>query len=265
MENNMQDNLTCKKCGRLVNCLFRFCPSCGEPLHILLEQINAKPELFIDLMNSLYNLIADKSNEKRTEYLPSLSENIMSRRCKIEFEDEVRSISIMYLTKGGLPDAVLDLYPMALTNSLSGYVYRTIEEFVTHKKSTKLSDADREYLVTSMYKEAEADLRNSCYKVLSENNELDRRVLFCLALRWDNRHLKYLLADDEQQGEWFYEVLSQNIETTINCHERAFEALKSNTDITALMSRRKDAIRDGVEQDILFGYIVKLSESLYPY
>jgi hypothetical protein len=234
-------------------------------MHISIEQINAKPEQFIDLMNSLYNLIADKNNAKRTEYLPALSENIMSRRCKIEFEDEIRSIAINYLTKGGLPDAVQDLYPMSLTNSLSGYVYRTIEELVTNKRSSKLPDVDRDYLMTSMYKEAEADLKNSCFRVLSEDDELDRRVLFCLALRWDNRHLKYLLADDKQQGEWFYTVLSQNIESTMKCNERAFKALKANTDITALMFRKQDAIRDGVEQDILFGYIVKLSESLFPY
>ena len=260
----MQDNSTCKKCGRLVNCLFRFCPFCGEPIHISLEQINTKPELFVELMNSLYNLIADKNNEKRTEYLTPLSESVMSRRCKIEFEDEFRSISMTYLTKGGLPDAVLDLYPMSLTNSLSGYVYRTIEELVTHKKSAELSDADRQYLMTSMYREAEADLKNGCYRILREDNELDRRLLFCLALRWDNRHLKYLLADDEQQGEWFSTVLSQNVERTVQCNERAFKALKPGMDITALLDRKLGAIRDGVEQDILFGYIVKLSESLYP-
>jgi hypothetical protein len=261
----MQDNLTYKKCGRLVDCLFRFCPFCSAPIHISLEQINTKPELFIDQMNSLYNFIADKNNEKRSEYLPPLSESIMSRRCKIEFEDEFRSISMTYLTKGGLPDAVLDLYPMSLTNSLSGYVYRTVEELVTHKKSAELSDTDRQYLRTSMYREAEADLKNSYYKVLREDNALDNRVLFCLALRWDNRHLKYLLADDEQQGEWFSKVLSQNIERTIQYNERAFRALKPNTDITALLDRKQGAIRNGVEQDILFGYIVKLSESLYPY
>jgi hypothetical protein len=52
---------------------------------------------------------------------------------------------------------------------------------------------------------------------------------------------------------------------TIQCNEKAFKALKPNTDITALLDRKQGAIRDGVEQDILFGYIVKLSESLYPY
>jgi len=183
----------------------------------------------------------------------------------MEFEDEFRAISMTYITKGGLPDAVMDLYPMSLTNSLSGYVYRSIEEFVTHKKSAELPESERQYLKKSMYKEAEADLKNSCYKVLREDNELDSRVLFCLALKWNNRHLKFLLADDEQHGKWFSKVLPQNVERTIQCNEKAFKALKPNTDITALLGRKHGAIRDGVEQDFMFGYIVKLSESLYPY
>jgi hypothetical protein len=164
-----------------------------------------------------------------------------------------------------VPDAVQALYPLSLSNSLTGYVYRSVEEFVTDRKSAELSPTERECLLTSLYEEAEQDLKDSCYKALNRNDELDGRILFCLALRWRNRHLKYLLADDEQQGCWYFNALQQNIEGSIRCHERAYKALFPDADIASLMERKQDAIRENTEQDVFFGYIVKLSESLHPY
>jgi hypothetical protein len=71
-------SVKCKSCGASVDCLFRFCPACGGRIHIPLERTNAKPEMFIDLMNSLYSLLVDKNNASRTKYLPALSENAMT-------------------------------------------------------------------------------------------------------------------------------------------------------------------------------------------
>lgn len=255
----------CKKCGRVVDYFFRYCPSCGERIYISLEALNAKPELFIDLLNSLYNLIADKNNDRRTEYFPVLSESIIIRRCKIEYDDQVKSILLDSILKGGLPDALRDLYHLSLTNTLSGYTYRSIEEFIVNIKSEKLSESEKNSLISSLFKEAGEALRNDCYKVLNPDNIVDNRVLFCLSLRWDNRHMKYLLADEKHQSEWYSNILSQNTANSMKYHEKIYKILRLDADVKSIIARKQNAIQENVEQDIIFGYIVKLCESLNPY
>ena len=72
----------CDKCGKAFDYSFRYCPTCGGRLYFSLDTPNAKPEMFIDFFNSLYNLLADKNNDSRSKYLPNLSEKIIARRCK---------------------------------------------------------------------------------------------------------------------------------------------------------------------------------------
>lgn len=254
----------CKKCGKTIEYSFRYCPSCGAEAYVSLDASNAKPESFIDLFNSLYNLLTDKNNDERSKHLPVLSENIITRRCKLEYEADVNDMLRNLVMKFVPPEATVGMYHLSLTNVLTGYTYRSIEEFVVNKKSQKLSEADKTYLMTSLFKEAGQELKNSCYKVLDPNNPIDNRVLFCLALRWDNRHMKYLLAEEKFQSKWYPNILSQNIATSQKYHEEMFKLLLPGADVMSIFARKRAAIEDGVEQDILFGYIVKLAESLNP-
>jgi hypothetical protein len=255
----------CDKCGKAVDYSFRYCPTCGGQLYVSLDTPNAKPEMFIDLFNSLYNLLADKNNDSRSKYLPNLSENIIARRCKLEYEDDyqdmIRNLGMKFVP----PNAATDMYYLSLTNTLAGYTYRSIEELIVKRKSEMLSEAEKRHFMSSLLKDAEHDLENSCYKVLDTSNFVDNRVLFCLSVRWKNGQLKYLLADDIYQREWFFNILSQNIAKSMKYHEKIFKLLMPGADVTAIVERKREAIEDGTEQDFLFGYIVKLSESLSPY
>lgn len=148
---------------------------------------------------------------------------------------------------------------------MTGYTYRSIEEIIVKKKSDKLSESDKISLMTSLFAEAGDDLKRSCYKVLDSRNDLDNRVLFCLSLRWDNRHMKYQLAEDNYQNKWCSLILSQNVLTSLKHHENIFKLLLPGANVKIMVNKKRSAIEDGVQQDFLFGYIVKLAESLNPY
>jgi len=260
----MPTGMKCRKCGAEIDPFSRFCPRCGNQVYVSLDQ-DPKPEIFIDLFLSLYNLLADITNERRGHYLANTSEKIMRRRCRLEFDDETKRFTLDFLTRGGLPDAVLDLYNMAISNCLNGYTYRVVEEMVTKTKSPKLSDAEIHYLMTSMHQEAGDELKQSCYRELSPKDALDHRVLFCLALSWDNRHLGYMLADDTHQKEWYGSLLSDCVQDSMRINEGAFRVLVPKANIRAIMERKESVITDSVVEDFKFGYIVRLSESLFPY
>lgn len=171
----------CNKCGKAVDYSFRYCPTCGGQLYVSLDTPNAKPEMFIDLFNSSYNLLADKNNDSRSKYLPNLSENIIARRGELEYEDDyqdmIRNLGMKFVP----PNATTDMYYLSLTNTLAGYTYRSIEELIA-------------------------------------------------------KSMKY--------------------------HEKIFKLLIPSADVTAIVERKREVIEDGTEQDLLFGYIVKLSEFL---
>ena len=258
----MDDSLQCGKCGYWVHAFLRCCPECGEPVFLTLDKSNARPELFFDLMTSLFNLVADKSNSRRERYLPQFSEDTIFRRCEIEFAGEAHCFALQSATEDDWPEEIQDLFAMTLTNTLVGYVYRSVEEFVTSKKTEELQPAEKDYLMASLGKE---DLDHSCYRLLSAGDELDRRVLFCLALRLDSSHIMYKLADSEQQKEWYFSVIEQSLEKTIQFYKIACRALWPKKDLGEFLESRQEVIRENVEKDFLFGYVVKLSESLNPY
>lgn len=254
----------CKKCGHWMDYSFRYCPSCSAPAYTSLEPENATPDSFPDLFNSLYNLLADRSNSKRSQYLPSSSEQVITRRCKIEFDDEYGGMVRNLVAKFIPPTAAENLYHLYLTNTLTGYTYRSIEEIISKRKSPPLSESDKEYFMRSLFSEAGDDLKQSGYKVLDPGDHLDNRVLFCLAIRWGNRHLKFQLVDDKFQDKWGETILSQNISLGMEHHESIFRLLFPGADAKSMAAKKHSEIADGTQQDFLFGYIVKLAESLVP-
>ncbi len=260
----MDDALQCGNCGMWIHCFIRHCPACGKTLLISLNKANAKPELFFDLMTSLYNLVADNNNANRSRYLPSMSENIILRRCSVEFSDELHDLSLNYSYEADWPEEVKDLHAMCLTNVLCGYVYRTIEEFITDRKSPKLSSERKERLWGYLDANRET-LKNSCYSQLDRKSDVDGRVLLCMAIILGKSHLEFMLADEQHQREWFSSIIEQSTERALEFYKRAFRALWPEKKIRDLIWQRHDFIRENVQRGFLFGYAVKLSESLIPY
>jgi hypothetical protein len=262
----MDDSLQCGNCGIWVHCFLRNCPECGAPVFLALDRANAKPEHFFDLMTSLYNLVADKENPGRARYLPGISERVIQRRCEIEFQDEAHVFGFGHHDDEDWPEEIRDIFAMALTNTLIGYIYRYIEEFICRTKDGKcgeLTEVERESLVSVLMSD-ESGYNESCFRVLNSENEIDWRVLFCLALRINKNYVRYLLAEEDQEDEWFSSILEQSIEKTTYYYGMAFRALWPDKDLRQFLARRHNIIRKNVEKDFLFGYVVRLSESLHP-
>src|SRR5271157_5095275 len=66
--------VSCKKCGKEVDAGNRFCERCGAPIHLILDSQAAESAEFIDIFNSVFNLLANSANLDRT--------NISRRRAK---------------------------------------------------------------------------------------------------------------------------------------------------------------------------------------
>jgi len=259
----MDESLQCGRCGIWVHCFLRYCPECGEPIFLAIDPVNAKPENFFELMTSLYNLVADKENPRRTRYLPGISERVMHRRCEIEFQDEAHVFGFGHHSDENWPEEIRDIFAMVLTNTLTGYIYRYVEEFILDDKCAELDASERAALVFTLVT-GDTGFNESCFRALNPENEIDRRVLFCLALRIDENYNRYLLAAEDQEDEWFTSIIEQSIEKTTYYYGMAFRALWPEKDLRQFLENRKSIIRENVEKDFLFGYVVRLSESLKP-
>lgn len=259
----MDDAVQCRNCGIWVHCFLRNCPVCGEAVFTSLEKSNAGPERFFDLMTSLYNLVADTDNPERSRYIPSISENIIIRRCGIDFPGELHVLSMDYESEYEWPEEVRDLYAMCLTNTLCGYVFRSVEEIVSHEKSPELSTETVNGILSSLDSHKEI-IEKSSYRFLDRLDYPDSRALFCLAMLTNGAHLEYRLADPEQHDAWFSSIIEQSTDRAVEFFKIAFGALRPKEDISDLILKWHDFIRENVERGFLFGYAVRLSESLVP-
>jgi hypothetical protein len=159
-------------------------------------------------------------------------------------------------------ETLMSLYWLSLSNALTGYAYRTVEEVIYEEQGPRMPETERERLLNSMFRECAADLNEGGYRTLRQDDVVDRRLLLCLALRWNNHHLPYILADNDEQARLWGAVFSQNLQLSENCYVRVFASLGMLKKDRGLSDTTRDQVRDGVQQDLLHGYIVKLSESL---
>jgi len=233
-----------------------------------LDLAGAGPESFIPILNSLYNLLAAKQGESphpdHLKYLPEPSERVMIRRCRIEHRMNLKSFADTIKRNSGAEAVLMDLYTLALSNTLAGYVYRSVEEAVCKKKSAQLAESEKAQLINSMYAEYGSEMSKTLYGELRAEDVADGRLVLCLALRWKNRHLKYLLAEDQLQQKWWETVFSQNLALSLHCVEHVFRTLRLLSEGKSLSENNTAAAVERAEQDLIHGYIVKLSESLVP-
>lgn len=260
----MDDALQCSNCGIWVHCFIRKCPICGKSIFTSLDITNARPERFFDLMTSLYNLVADRENPQRNLYIPSFSEEIILRKCGMDFQDEMHAVFLKCESEYEWPEEIRDLYAMCLSYTLCGYVFRTVEELVSQGKSHELSTETVNRIISSLVSRKEI-FEKSSYKLLDWQNELDSRILFCLAMLMNGTHLECRLVDPEQHEAWSSCIIEQSTSRAVEFFEIAFGALRPDKSIPELVLEWHDFIRDNVERGFLFGYAVKLSESLIPY
>ena len=84
-----------------------------------------------------------------------------------------------------------------------------------------------------------------------------QRILFIFYLQDDNKHMNYAL-DEAMLGRYFDIILETNVERTIERHRHGLSV--AHLDRTP----KANEIAEEVLNDIVFGYCLKLSESLFP-
>lgn len=256
----MNDSIKCGNCGSRVHCFTRYCPVCGKAVFTSLIPANAQPRRFFDLMTSLYNLVANRDNPERNRYIPFFSEDTIMHRCNTYFYYELHHL-MPHAVEHDCKEEVQDLYTMCLSNSLCGYVFRHIEEFVTGGRSPELTPPEKERIRAL----PDSNIKKSCYEYFSHVNSLEDRVLFCLGILMSNCHRQYMLAELAQYEEWFTVIIAQSTDRTLEFYKPVFESLCPGKRASQRISDNYHVIRDNVERDFLFGYAVKLGESLDPY
>ncbi len=188
----------------------------------------------------------------------------MARRSRIEHEADIKELFPFALIQPGADSVLMDLYTLSLSNALAGYVYRTVEEMTCESSTPPLSKQEKSYLLRTMYEESGSDLTSSEYRDLRDDDAIDSRLLFCLAIRWKNRQLNYMLADEATHRRWWAIVFGENVELSENCFERVYRDLGRLRTNQGLSDDAKEMVRGFVEQDVIHGYIAKLAESLDP-
>lgn len=258
---------TCTACGLTSPLSYRFCPKCGTSLYDELDPPQATPDSFIPLLNSLYNLLAVRDGKlrhaDRQRYFPAPSEEVIIRRCRIEHRIDLSQLLPYDLYQQTEDESLMGLYKFSLSTSLAGYAYRSVEEMIYKDKPGPLSEAQKQDLLSVLYREGGDDISGSEYRTLSPADRVDSRLLLCLAIRWNSGYKNYLLADDSQHEEWWGIVVSKNTEEAMERYRQVYTSLGAMS--SGLPgSELEDLAIDHVEQDLIHGYIVKLLESLAP-
>ncbi len=263
----MTHSIKCPRCGKEVDLSFRFCPQCAQPVFIDLARNDLTGDMFLDVLNSVYNLIITRDAQQRDVYYHPLSRILINKRYEFEYEDSTRIHAFAFPTGVAFPDrmrVIAGFFRSRASNAVTGYAIRVAEELIVKKKTIALSLKEVENAINSFLKEfAEADIVKIICAHMSDKTQ-QTRIMFVLYIQADNKHMNYFL-DEPMLQRWFDIILQRNIELTLQMDRDAFSKVTTrNSDIESFITRNKDMIFEGVLNDIVFGYCVKLSESLFP-
>ncbi|MHA1677948.1 MAG: hypothetical protein ACTSW3_04090 [Promethearchaeota archaeon] len=265
----MNKTKICNKCGHSSKIASRYCEKCGNPLFIELDSSNLREEKLIDIFNSLYNLICDKSNSERKQYISSLSEKVIFDRNKRIFKDYAKNISILKSMSGSNPFD-LNLSPLiqsTSSNVLSGYTFRVAEELHTGKKSDNLDIKEIEKIIIEYLEAGKKAIGDEFLWYKSDiKSPLIKREILSTALLRDNKYLSFTLLDEENIKSWLSHIMNGNFKRHIKTIERLYNNIYGSPQVAKnLVSNNQEKYGNDVIEDVIFGYCLRLSESLMPY
>jgi hypothetical protein len=143
------------------------------------------------------------------------------------------------------------------SNTVTGYAVRATEELIVKKKTLPLSVKEIENGI-NFFKNLYSDeyLVKDIAVHMADKAE-ERRILFIFFIQDDNKHMNYFL-DEPMFQRWFHIILESNTEATLQRYRDAFSISGSHA------TPKVDEIAEEVLNDMVFGYCVKLSETLFP-
>ena len=245
--------MKCTHCGTEADYSFRFCLHCGQSLYIDLLREDLTPEHFLDVMDSAYNLIITKDNKDRDNYYHPVSRALINKRYELEYDALVKSASFSFERSD--INTFQIIAQARSSNAVTGYSIRVSEELITKKRSTAYLTLFIENAITSFsneYKE-EYIVKNIASNMPTEDEK--ERLLFIFFIQNDNKHMQFFL-DETMLNKWFNIVLGTNAERTLEKYHKVFSKISRVP--------KKDDVYEEVLNDIVFGYCVRLSETLFP-
>lgn len=263
----MTDSTKCVRCGKKVDLSFRFCPQCGQPVFIDLSRKDLTGDIFLDVLNSVYNLIITPDIQERDTYYHPVSRMLINKRYELEYEDSKRNLFFAFPPGVGLQARMWTtagfIRPRA-SNAVTGYAIRVTEELIVKKKTTPLSVKEVENGINSFLSEFGGEHIVKSISTSMSNKSEEKRIFFIFYIQTDNKHMNYFL-DERMLQRWFDIILQRNTELTLEMFRDAYSKVtQKNSDIESFITRNKPGISEEVLNDIVFGYCVKLSESLFP-
>lgn len=254
--------INCIQCDNKMDLSFRYCPLCGNQNFIDLSRNDFNEDMFLDILNSLYNLIITPNIQGRDIYFFPVSRRIINKRYELEYNAEVKESMAFYssIFKVQLEkriEAINLRINSRSSNAITGYAIRTTEELISKRKIEPLSIEEIKDRITSFQIENKEEFIVKYIAThMSEKND-EKRILYIFYLQDDNRHMNYFLTESMLE-KYFNTILETNINMTIEKHREALSLIASNA------NPKEKLIAEEVLNDIVFGYCVKLSESLYP-
>lgn len=214
------------------------------------------------MLNSTYNLVITVGHKQRDIYFHPVSRRLMNARFELEHREEFGALMFGGLGAGatmfpGRLEAIGVRITARSSNAVTGYAVRASEELIVRRKLPPLPvKAIQEgiALVRSQYKD------EYIVKRIAQDMPCDadrERIMFIFYLQGDNKHMNYFL-DELMIGKYFDIILQQNAELTLQKHRDALSAAGVRRTL------KEDELAGEVLNDIVFGYCVKLSESLFP-
>jgi hypothetical protein len=136
------------------------------------------------------------------------------------------------------------------SNAVTGYTIRVTEELITKGKTAPININEISNYISEFVNRYSTE---HVVKYISENmpnQMLKDRILFIFYLQDDNKHMRYFL-NEPLLTKWFDTIYQTNANDTF---QRYLNYIKP----------KENMLFEEVLNDIVFGYCVKLSESLYP-
>lgn len=259
----MIQSRSCSECKTTVDLSARFCPQCGNLLFIDLTQKDLTGEMFLEVLNSLYNLIITVGAPNRDVYLHPVSRKLMNNRFELEHNSELKALGRGIFTSSAnsisaRQEAINTRITSRSTNAMTGYAVRASEELITKLRSLPLSLDEIQKRINSFKKTYHDEYIVKDIALHMPDGEAQvNRILFVFYLQDDNKHMNYFL-DEPLLQRWFCTIIESNTEMVLQKYRESFSNIGTN------VIPKTDDIAEEVLNDMVFGYCVRLCESLFP-
>ena len=259
----MTTSITCVQCRKNVDLPVRFCPQCGNPFFVDLSRKDLTGDIFLDVLNSLYSLIITVDIPDRDVYFHPASRRMINKRYELEHKAEMKALGrgiFEFPAENKFPvrmEAINMRIKSRSSNTLAGYAIRAAEELIVKDKTLPFSSREIEDGINSFQNVYGDEYLVKDIAIHMSDKAEERRVLFTFFIQDDNKHMNYFL-DEPLLQRWFGTFIESNTEATLQRYQDAFSAIGSHA------TPKKDEIAEEVLNDMVFGYCVRLSESLFP-